>query len=237
MSSAAQAFRQALHSSNEFAAAIDQPDFPLEEFLLLQDWQRQRFKLTYADFAGRESDQPACQFFLEELYGGLGFRERDEDVNRVEPLMSRLLPAKALLALSEALQLQLISLQLDFYLAEVVRERKIRSIDDASYANIYQTVGRRVERERQIELIRKLGNELEALTRMPLLLGLVKAVRKPALAAGYGRLQGFLEEGLSAFRNLQNPQLFVETIYQRETKLMLHWFAENPEVDPGAISC
>ncbi len=228
MSSAIRAFRQALHAGNDFARAIDQPDFPLHEFLRLQEWQRQRFRLTYADFVARESDQPACRFFLEELYGGLGFRQRDEDVNRVEPIMSRLLPEHALLALSEALQLQLLSLELDCKMAEILRRESTQLIDDSAYVSIYRMVGRSHDRQRQIELIRKLGHELRALTQLPFMRGLVRAVRKPAQVAGYGRLQTFLEQGLSAFRRLQDPQLFVETIYQRETQLMKQWFADEP---------
>jgi len=237
MSPAAQAFRKALHNSNEFSKRIDQPDFPLAEFLLLQDWQRQRFRLTYADFIARESDIPACQFFLEELYGGLGFRQRDEDLSRVVPLMSRLLPNQALLALSEALQLQLLSLELDHYMAEVLRQKGLQNLDEQQYAMVYRMAGRRPDRERQIELIRKLGLELTALTRMPLLLGLVKAVRKPALAAGYGRLQGFLERGLSAFQKISNPKSFVEAIHQRETQQMRRWSGEKTELANAGISC
>lgn len=237
MSSAAQAFRQALHAGNEFARAIDQPDFPLDEFLRLQDWQRQRFRLTYADFVARESDQPACQFFLEELYGGLGFRQRDEDVNRVEPMMSRLLPDHALWALSEALRLQLISLELDRSMAEVLWQKSTQFIDESCYVSAYRTVGRRHDREQQIELIRKLGHELQALTQSSLLLGLVKAVRKPAQAAGYGRLQNFLEQGLSAFRKLQDPEHFVETVYRREFQLMKQWFADEPGNTQSPLNC
>jgi len=237
MSPAAQAFRQALHNSNEFSKRIDQPDFPLAEFLLLQDWQRQRFRWTYADYISRDSDNPACQFFLEELYGGLGFRQRDEDLSRVEPLMSRLLPDQALLALSEALKLQLLSLELDHCMAEVIRKKGLHNLDEQQYAMVYRKAGRRSDRERQIELIRKLGLELTALTNMPLLLGLVKAVRKPALAAGYGRLQGFLEQGLSAFQKLGNPKSFVETIHQRETQQMRRWSGEMTELANAGISC
>jgi len=236
MSSAANAFRQALHAGNEFARAIDRPDFPLEEYLRLQDWQRERFRLTYADFVALESAQPACQFFLEELYGGLGFRQRDEDVNRAEPIMSRLLPDRALWALSEALKLQLISLELDRNMAEVLRQKSIQLIDGSIYAGVYRTVGRCQVREQQIELIRKLGHELQALTQLTFLRGMVKAARKPAQVAGYGRLQNFLEKGLSAFRNLQDPQLFVESIYQREMRLMKQWLGDEPVTVQSPVS-
>ncbi len=236
MSTAAQAFRQALKSSNEIAHAIDQPEFPLTEFLLVQDWQRQRFMVTYAEFVSSSTDRAACQFFLKELYGGLGFRERDADVQRVEPIMSRLLPDKALRAISEALHLQVISLRLDRCMAEEIRLRGLKQIEESDYISIYLSCDSEPERVQQINLIRKLGHELEALTRMPLLLGLIKALRKPAIAAGFGNLQHFLEQGLSAFKQMQDPHHFVETIYQREFEIRQVWLAAKPEINKSTVS-
>ena len=71
---------------------LDAPGFPLPALEDLQGWQRERFSRTYADFLARESDAAACRFFLDELYGGLEFRERNEDVSRVAPVMARTLP-------------------------------------------------------------------------------------------------------------------------------------------------
>lgn len=236
MPTAAHAFRLSLESNQEFARKIDEADFPLTEFKAVQDWQRRRFTITYADFAARHSDRPACEFFLQELYGGLGFRERDEDVSRVEPIMSRLLPDKALLALTEALQLQRLSLDLDLFMAKELGSANFYELDEKNYGQIYRTVGRRPQREEQIGMIRNLGHELQSLTRTPVLLALVRAVRKPALAAGYGRLQGFLEKGLSAFRKLQDPEEFVEAIYRREIELMQQWFGTAQAANPAGVN-
>jgi len=140
-------------------------------------------------------------------------------------------------ALTEALQLQVISLELDLCMAEEIRRTGLSQIEETDYASIYQNCFRQPERLRQINLIRKLGHELEALTRMPLLLGLVKAVRKPAVASGFGRLHRFLEQGLSAFKQLQDPHHFVESIYQRELALMQKWQAEKPHNNDDSVSC
>ena len=236
MSSAANAFRLSLENSQEFARKIDGTDFPLTEFQAVQDWQRRRFRNTYADFAARQSDRPACEFFLQELYGGVSFRERDDVVSRVEPIMSRLLPDKALLALSEALRLQRLSLDLDLLMAEEYLKTGQSEIDTALYLNLYRSVGHRSKRELQIGMIRQLGRELQSLTHTPVLLALVKAVRKPALAAGYGRLQEFLDKGLSAFRQLQDPGRFVDAIYQRETELMQQWFGSVKAIDKAGVN-
>jgi hypothetical protein len=227
--SATDAFRQALMRNHDLALSIDQPDFPLQPFLAIQDWQRKRFKKTYEDFLAAESSRPACRFFLNQLYGGLDFRQRDAQVEEVAPLMIRLLPDKALLALSEALKLQAISLQLDRKMAEEYLRVQPASIDAASYAKIYRHCGQQKLRRQQLALIRKLGGELQNLTQMPLLLKLVKAMRQPALAAGYGRLQNFLEEGLAAFKQLEHPREFVNTIYLREQELMAQWLDAHPD--------
>jgi hypothetical protein len=69
-----------------------------------------------------------------------------------------------------------------------------------------------------------------------MLLTLVKALRKPAIAAGFGELQEFLENGLSSFRQLQDAGQFVESIYQRESGLMRQWFARCSETASVQVS-
>jgi hypothetical protein len=65
-----------------------------------------------------------------------------------------------------------------------------------------------------------------------LVLWLVKTVKKPARAAGFGRLQSFLETGLYAFRGMGDGTPFIEAIHDRETRAMQRLFAsqENPFV-------
>jgi hypothetical protein len=45
-------------------------------------------------------------------------------------------------------------------------------------------------------------------------------MRFPARAAGFGRLQGFLEEGLFAFREMRDGHAFVAAIKHRESVIM-----------------
>jgi hypothetical protein len=65
------------------------------------------------------------------------------------------------------------------------------------------------------------------------LLRLVVLLRGPALAAGFGKLQAFLEQGLSSFRQLADPAGFVETIYRREWLAMERLFSgdDDPYAD------
>ena len=48
---------------------------------------------------------------------------------------------------------------------------------------------------------------------------LIRMLRGPARAAGFGRLQGFLEEGLQAFREMGDGTDFILTIWQRESAI------------------
>jgi hypothetical protein len=51
-------------------------------------------------------------------------------------------------------------------------------------------------------------------------LNLIQLLRWPARAAGFRRLQDFLEQGLWAFRKMQEGQHFVLTVHRREHAIM-----------------
>jgi len=223
-------FHRQLVRNHALAEAISEPAFPVTVFEMLQNWQRIRLTRTYADFLVLHSDAPACHFFLEEIYGGMNFRDRDQEVARVEPVMSRMLPGKALHALAEAFRLQAISLEFDMEMTVLLQRRGTESLDTEIYGDTYRECGRRPEREEQVRLIRDLGHKLRRLVKMPLLVQMLGLMRGPALAAGFGLLQTFLETGLRSFRRLHDPALFVETIYHREWQAMDRLFNghENP---------
>lgn len=221
---------QALAQSHALAAGLDEPGFPLPALELLQDWQRSRLARSYADLIGQDRYVAAGEFFLDELYGGLHFRERDQQVEKVMPVMVRMLRDDMLLALAKAFELQALSLSLDIDMAVVLQHTGWDGLDTPRYGEIYRACGRRADRKRQIDLIRHLGLELNDLVRYRLVLWMVKTVRRPARAAGFGRLHSFLESGLKAFRVMGDGTEFIETIYQRESQAMQHLFAA--EVNP-----
>jgi hypothetical protein len=59
---------------------------------------------------------------------------------------------------------------------------------------------------------------------------LIRVLRGPARAAGFGLLQGFLERGLQAFRAMGDGTEFVMTIWERETAIMQRLI--SGEADP-----
>jgi hypothetical protein len=225
----AEQLQHMLARNHELAEAIMQASFPLTCFENLQQWQRARLAQSFADLNAMEGYRPAVEFFLTEIYGGLDFRERDQDIGKVMPVMIHFLPDKALKTMSEAFELQAISLEHDMEMAWYMEAQGIPEPDMERYGEIYRACSDRAGRERQILLIRKLGYDLDKLVRRPLVNYLVRLLRGPAHAAGFGALQEFLEAGLGSFRALEDSTWFVETIYEREWAAMERLFAAEPD--------
>lgn len=191
------------------AAPADHPR--LDE---LQHWQRCRLRETYADLKAQPKFELACVFFLEELYGGRDMRERDRQLERVLPVMSRTMPDHLLGAMGDAMRLQWMSMDLDARLSRHLE----RELDQAEYARAYRRMAAWDEREEQIELIRDLGRLLERTVRKPMIRRLVGLMHGPAVAAGFGKLQEFLAEGLDAFATMGDDAAeFIDTVHRRET--------------------
>ena len=215
--------------NHRLAEKINTTGFALEPFQLLQQWQCQRLAKSYTDLISQESYRPACAFFLDELYGGMDFLKRDQEVARVMSVMVRLLPGNALFALANAFELQALSLELDMDMAERLDSTGAAELDVASYGAIYRSIGKRDLRERQILLIKDLGNELSKLVHKGLVVRLIRLMRGPAHAAGFGVLQSFLESGVLSFRQLEDPVYFINTIHEREWLSMQKLFAGESE--------
>lgn len=219
-----------LARNHDLANAIGRCDFALPAFELLQRWQQARLARTFADLLSQDAYRPAVNFFLTELYGGLDFRRRDQDMHRVMPVMKRFLPDKVLFIMSEAFELQAISIEFDMKMAGFMEQSGFESLDMNRYCETYRACNDRPGRERQLLLIRKLGYDLGKLVDRPLVNVLVRLLRGPAHAAGFGKLQEFLESGLGSFRIIEDVAYFNETVYQREWDTMRILFAggENP---------
>lgn len=192
----------------------------------LQAWQSQRLLQSHADLRANPRYRKAVEFFFSELYGAGDPRARDRDVLRVQRVMEKLLPTEALAALCLAIELEILSQELD---SDVVRNLSPGPISVATYAEGYRAAGRRPDRERQIALLSVIGRYLDGVVKKPIIRGLVRFARRPAHAAGFGALQEFLERGLDAFENMRGADEFLDTIATRETRAMERVFARAPD--------
>lgn len=188
-------------------------------------WQAARLARTYDDLAHDARQGPAIDFFLTDLYGPQDFSRRDRDLMRAGPLLERTLPRGALRVLTDAVELYALSAELDQALTRALPPGPISA---ENYANAYRTAGRRQDRQRQIELIIRIGERLARAVRQPLIALALRATHLPAHAAGFGALQDFLERGFDAFHRLGEARAFLETIRARESALSEALFRADP---------
>lgn len=184
----------------------------------LQHWQRARLRETYDDLRRQPRYEAACDFFLQELYGGRNVHARDRQLKRVVPVMRRFLPDHLLHATGEAMRLQAVSLEFDLDLARILIE--VIDIDQPAYAAAYRRHGQWQARREQLVLIRELGELLDQTVRRTMVHRLVRVMRRPAELGGVGLLQDFLQRGLDAFARMRGAETFLGTIEARESSAL-----------------
>lgn len=188
----------------------------------LRLWQAARLASTYADLKRDPVHAEAVNFFLEDLYGPEPVMRRDEDLMRAWGILRHTLPGAALEVLAGAIELEVLTHELDAGVALALAPGRVT---EASYAAAYRAANRESDRSRQIELVIEIGQQLDRIVRHAWLALALRAARGPAHAAGFGALQDFLERGFAAFRRMPDTGPFLQAIRERETQLMQELFA------------
>jgi hypothetical protein len=183
----------------------------------LRAWQAARLARTYQDLRRDPRYGPALDFFLTDLYGPQDFRRRDRDVDRAWDRLRRTLPSAVLSVLGETVELHALTTEFDH---GMVAEIAPGAMTAESYASAYRAVARPTVRKRQIELIVSVGAGLDRAVHHRLTGLVLLAARIPAYATGFSALQNFLERGYAAFRGMAGAAGLLETIHERETRLM-----------------
>lgn len=189
-------------------------------------FQSRRFAATYADLAADPVHGPATAFFLDELYGGRDYPERDGQFARVAGTLEQTFPADVLATAVEVAQLHALSEVLDHAMAQAWRVRVPAprdagtTIDAVAYLGAWRAVGRREDRLWQLQTVLALGRTLARLTRKKALGWMLRMMHAPAKAAGLGDLQRFLSLGFDTFglmaREADGVARFLAAIEQRE---------------------
>ena len=203
----------------------------------VKQFQRERLARDHADLLQSDRYRLAAQFFLDELYGIKDFSSRDQELARMIPTMGRLLPAAALGAIADAVELDAISEQLDAataaaYDASAPAGGPLPVLDPERYFDLYRRVGRREMRARQIDLVEDIGRQLDRLVSTPFLYRILKGMETPARIAGLGQMQAFLVSGFEAFKAMRGAGEFVATVAARERALMAAAFAGEGSAEP-----
>ena len=198
----------------------------------LKAFQHRRFARTYADLLQQPRYRPACTFFLEELYGPRDYTRRDSQFAKVVPALVRLFPEELVQTVERLAELHALSELLDTAMASQFPEGLCST---RHYVRAWQGVGREPDRHRQIELTLAIAEQLDHLTRKPLLRRSLKLMRGPARAAGLGGLQQFLESGFDAFRAMNGASEFLALLRQRETLLADALFQADMNDDVDSV--
>ncbi len=198
--------------------------------LWLRRWQAARLARTYQDLLDDANTRPAAEFFLSDLYGLKDTGERDAGLERVFPVMSKVLPDAALHGIGLAVELDALSEELDAQLLDVLARIPGASdeLSEDGYADAYRRCDNYERRKHQIGLIRETGEDLAQLVRKPMVYAMLRGMRGPAKAAGCGALQDFLERGFRAFRKMKDAQRFLDTIERRETQILDRIYGGTP---------
>lgn len=193
----------------------------------IEAYQASRLARTHADLHSKARYRLAVDFFLQDLYGPQDLSQRDAQMVRALDKLGRYLPLKALSSLAHALDLHVLTLELDAATAACLPGPVLP--DDAVYAQAYRAAGRRADRERQIDLLAVIGGLLDAIADRPEVGLLVRVSRAPAQAAGLGHLHDFVERGYRAFRAMHGAAEFLQVVVDRERALLHRLYARGAD--------
>ncbi|HVZ44100.1 MAG TPA: hypothetical protein VHA82_09830 [Ramlibacter sp.] len=198
--------------------------------------QGSRFAGTYRDLLAGGPFAAPTRFFLEELYGDADYTERDAQFARIAGAMEKFFPADVTDTAVALARLHALTEDLDFRMGQAWVGADFAAMPPAQrYVAAWRRVGRRADREAQLQVVLGIGNEMARLTRLPGLRLMLKMMRGPAAAAGMGSLQRFLETGFDTFSSMaQRPggaETFLSIVRERETKLIAMLF------DADLVAC
>ena len=190
----------------------------------IKAFQANRFAGTYADLLRSSEYGAAAHFFLEDLYSDKDYSGRDAQFSRIAGALQRIFPQQVIETAVALAQLHLLTEELDWLMAtEWSRPSPFVAdqVEAARYITCWRTIGRSADRTNQLNMVLRVGKDLDRLTRAPGLRLMLRMMRSPAKAGGMGELQSFLETGFDTFANMSGKGSraaeFLNTILIRES--------------------
>ena len=201
------------------------------EVALLRHFQSQRLAQTHADLLASPRFGPAAQFFLTDVYGPRDFSQRDADMQRFYDGVRKVLPERAVAVLADVVNLSALTNELDDRLIHTLVDEL--GVTDAitleQYAAAYRLCDNYDERRHQLQLIEEIGRGIDRMIKIPFIAIALRLAHAPAVLAGWGELQEYLERGFSAFKHMKGADDFLKAIIGRETRILDAIFANEAE--------
>jgi len=217
---AAADFRKRMQRSNELHQTyLDDPG-QLEQYDRFTRWQMDYLLTFFKDLHERPGFGDAIDFVISDL-AGVSISERDQDLQRAAPAITTMLPRKALQTVAAAAELNahVLEINLGIFTHLLVDGRLPDPIDERTYCVAMREASTLDECVELVRLAIWLGDTLKGLVKVPLLGGMVRAMRGPAHAAGFGALQEFLETGYVTFKAIPDIDHFLAEIETRMTRV------------------
>lgn len=207
--------RQALEDHPALGAAVGD----------VKRMQSRRFAGTYADLLADGPYAAPANFFLTELYSDKDYAERDAQFARIAGAIEKFFPQQVVSTAVALAELHALTEELDQAMAlEWMAQEGDETSDACRYALAWREVGRRADRESQLTVVLRIGEEMARLTRTAGLKVMLRMMRGPASAAGLGSLQHFLESGFDTFAAMAKrrggAEQFLGIIAERESALL-----------------
>ena len=213
---AAERFRRAIARSNAAHAEYLEDPRLLESFDRFTRWQLDYMLPFFSDLLDPPGYAEAVDFIVSDL-AGVGVADRDRDIERVTPVVVRTLPTHPLETAAAAVELNARVLEISLGICRdlLVDGQLPATITEEEYIAAARKVSSYDECMDLVDLAVSLGETLKTLVRVPLMSGLLKTMRAPAHAAGYGALHDFLLTGFLTFRQISDIDRFLELLRLR----------------------
>lgn len=195
-------------------AKIDNSLF--ESKIALKKFQVERLKNTHKDLLNSCETKDAALFFLNEIYSFKDLSKRDRDLEKLLPTMGKMFPENTLEVIANAMVLDSLTEELETKMA--LRIGKV--FTENQYYKAYQEETNYEERQRQLSLVKNLGDNLCLLVKIPLISTTLKMMKIPAKIANLEEMHEFLNTGFQTFKKTNNPEKFVNTLVDREKILL-----------------
>lgn len=220
---AATRFRRAIARSNALHAEYLGDPALYASYDRFTRWQLGYMLPFFSNLLEPEGYAEAVDFIVSDL-AGVGVSERDRDIERAAPVIVRSLPSHPLETAAAAVELnaRALEINLGIWRQLLVGSDLPPDIAETDYLRACRAVSSLDECVELVNLAADLGETLKKLVRIPLIGGLLRTMRAPAHAAGFGALQEFLETGYLNFRRISDIDRFLDLLRARTSKVFEH---------------
>jgi len=201
---------------------LDDPQL-FESYDRFTRWQLDYMLPFFSDLLEPEGYAEAVDFIVSDL-AGVGVSERDREIERATPVIVRSLPAYPLETAAAAVELNARVLEINLGICRelLVDDELPPVISEQDYFIACRRVSSYEECMGLVALAVELGDTLKTLVRIPFISALLRTMRRPAHAAGFGALQEFLETGFVTFHRIADIDRFLGLLNERMDRVFDH---------------